>query len=312
AMYLLLIVALPVAYLLLCAYIKTTRRYCKSNVDLTGKTVIVTGGNAGLGFSAARQLASRNARVILACRNPEKAKDAVLKIIGATGNRHVVFRKLDTSSLKSVREFAAQILKEESRLDILINNAGILSNEPILTEDGLQLTYATNHFGSFLLTNLLLKLLKSSKPSRIVNVSSDGHLVGNIYFENMTKPMGIEKRTSYFGSKLANVLFTHELAKRLQGEGVTAYSLHPGLVSSSLIDHWHPILRWFIFNANPWSKTIDEGAQNIVYCAIEEGLEKHSGKYFRNLQVVPTSKKGYNDDVARRLWEVSDTLTQLQ
>ncbi|GAB1603953.1 retinol dehydrogenase 11-like [Argonauta hians] len=311
-MYLLLLGAFFVGYILLCAYVKTTRNFCKSKVDLTGKTVIVTGANAGLGYITARDLASRRARVILACRNPVKAEAAVNKIIAETKNKDVVFRKLDTSSLKSVREFAARILKEEKRLDILVNNAGITTIAPTLTEDGLQVTYATNHFGPFLLTNLLLKLLKSSKPSRIVNVSSDAHYQGKIHFENLKKPMLCEKILAYCGSKLANVLFTFELAKRLQGEGVTTYSVHPGLCSSNLFDNLHPVFRWLLLSANPMAKTIEEGAQNLIYCSVEEGIEQHSGKYFRNLQLVESTKRGYDADVAKKLWEVSESLTELE
>ncbi|XP_014785262.1 retinol dehydrogenase 11 [Octopus bimaculoides] len=302
---------LIVGYLLLCVYLKSTRRYCRSEVDLTGKTVIVTGGNTGLGYITARELASRNARVILACRNAEKAETAVEKIISETGKKNIVSKKLDVSSLKSVREFAEQFLKEESRLDILINNAGIITNDSKLTEDGLQVTYATNHFGPFLLTNLLLERLKASTPSRVVTLSSYGHHFGKIHFENFKIPMLFEGSETYGSTKLANVLFTFELAKRVKEEGVTAYSVHPGLCKSNLFDSFHPILQWILLNLNPFTKSIEEGAQTTIYCAIEKGIEEHSGKYFDNLQVGCANAKGYDAGVAKKLWEVSESLTKL-
>ncbi|KAK3872325.1 hypothetical protein Pcinc_022543 [Petrolisthes cinctipes] len=210
---------------------------CKSLTRLDGKTVIVTGASAGIGKEAARDLARRGARIILACRNLEKAQRVAEEITTDTWNHNVVVRELDVSDLDSVRKFAKEILTTEEHLDILINNAGMAGHpKREVTHDGLELTMATNHYGHFLLTNLLLKLLKKSAPSRIIVVSSVMH---KFCTKLDPEDLNFEKKyysffSSYNQSKLCNVLFTLELADRLKGVGVTANCLHPGAVATDI------------------------------------------------------------------------------
>uniref|UniRef100_A0A3Q3AWC8 Dehydrogenase/reductase (SDR family) member 13b.1 n=1 Tax=Kryptolebias marmoratus TaxID=37003 RepID=A0A3Q3AWC8_KRYMA len=220
-----------VAYIFRCFVV--IGKKCTSKVKLHGKTVIVTGSNTGIGKTTAIDLAKRGARVILACRSKQRGEAALQEIKRESGSNQVVFMQLDLGSLKSVRSFAETFLKSEPRLDILINNAGVLMHGR--TEDGFELMFGVNHLGHFLLTNLLLERLKECGPSRIVNVSSLAQNFGKIDFNCLNSHKALRLGTSftqmfqiYSDSKLCNVLFTYELAKRLQGTNVTCYSLHPG------------------------------------------------------------------------------------
>uniref|UniRef100_A0A8C3M3T5 Uncharacterized protein n=1 Tax=Geospiza parvula TaxID=87175 RepID=A0A8C3M3T5_GEOPR len=212
--------------LLLALLLRAARRSSwdprKCPADLTGKTVIVTGANSGIGKCVAMELARRNARTILACRSRERGQAAVQEIRAATGNPAVLLRLLDTGSLASVRAFAAAVLREEPRLDVLVNNAGVTGLPFAITSEGLEQTFTTNYLGPFLLTNLLLGeyLLKASAPARVVNVSSFWHSVGTAdsgYLTGQRRPGGHD--AAYNSTKLMNVLFTAELARRLQGTG---------------------------------------------------------------------------------------------
>ncbi|KAM6970458.1 retinol dehydrogenase 12-like [Aplochiton taeniatus] len=201
---------------------------------MDGRTVIITGGNTGIGKATALHLASRGARIILACRNQAKAEDAIKHIQRETGSTDLVFMKLDLGSLRSVRAFAETFLKTEDRLDLLINNAGLVGDGR--TEDGYGVQLGVNHLGHFLLTCLLLDRLKRGTGSRIVTLSSMAYRWGHVDFDTLItkKDLGTGRYSwqffkAYCNSKLCNVLFTHELAKRLKGTNVTCYSVHPGL-----------------------------------------------------------------------------------
>ena len=207
---------------------------CKSKARLDGKTVIITGANTGIGLETAVDLAKRNARVILACRSVERGETAAVEVRKRSDNDNVVFVQLDLASLDSVRKFAAKILEEEPRIDILINNAGVLNNTYIKSADGYELTFAVNHLGHFLLTNLLLDRIKEAPSARIVNVSSMGHSMGKIDFDDLNSERSYSRWRSYGTSKLANILFTRSLAKRLKGTRVTANVLHPGAINTEL------------------------------------------------------------------------------
>ncbi|CAN7940846.1 unnamed protein product, partial [Ixodes hexagonus] len=216
----------------------TTGRY-KSSRAMAGKTVIITGGNSGIGKETAKDLARRKARVIIACRNLDKARKAAREIL-EDSQQHVIIKHLDLASFKSVREFANDITTTESRLDVLINNAGIgnTSEEPELTEDKCEPCFQANYLGHFLLTVSLAGLLKSSAPSRVVNVSSHVHHLGSL--DSLEQKMLGASRPSkptavYADSKLAQVVFTRTLARKLKGHGVTVNALHPGVVNTDII-----------------------------------------------------------------------------
>ncbi|XP_033747486.1 retinol dehydrogenase 12-like [Pecten maximus] len=294
-----------------------TTRYYRSQARLFGKTVIITGGNSGIGKETALELAWRGARVILACRNLNKAKQAAQYIKDKTGNYNVDYQYLDLSDLNSVKRFAEHINGSEPRLDILINNAGIASepeNGLTLTSQRFDLIFGTNYVGHFLLTYLLTDLLKISSPSRIINVSSFMHKMHWTPLNFDTGPnregMRYPNLFDYRCSKLANVMHARELAKKLAGTGVTANSLHPGVINSEI---WIPFkskwtyLLFFVWKFVLRHLCLDNrgGAQTSIFLAVDEGVMSVTGKYFSR-SVVSNENKLARDDVAcGRLWNAS-------
>lgn len=303
-------------YLLLRVTVMKMPR-CTSTARLDGKTVIVTGANTGIGKATAMDLARRGARVILACRDEGRAQAAVTDIQRETGSKEVLYMHLDLASLKSVRSFAENFLKKESRLDILINNAGLVIGGK--TEDGFGRMFGVNHLGHFLLTDLLLKRLKECGPSRIVTVSSMAHAWGKMDFNCINAQKDLGKGDSALGllmlyshSKLCNVLFTHELAKRLKGTNVTCYSLHPGAIKTELSRHSN--IWWSLFMAPIFLlffKDVVSGAQTSLHCALQEGIEPLSGRYFSGCAVQNVSAKARDDAAAKKLWEISERFVGL-
>ncbi|XP_028578134.2 retinol dehydrogenase 14 [Podarcis muralis] len=290
---------------------------------MEGKTVIITGANSGLGRAAAAELLRRRARVIMACRDPARAEEAARELraeMGLSsrerggGRGELVVRQLDLASLGSVRRFCQQVLQEESRLDVLINNAGIFQCPYMKTEDGFEMQFGVNHLGHFLLTNLLLGLLKSSAPSRIVVVSSKLYKYGEINFDDLNSELNYNKSFAYSRSKLANILFTRELARRLENTGVTVNVLHPGIVRTNLGRHIHiPLLAKPLFNLVSWAffKTPLEGAQTSIYLASSPEVEGISGKYFGNCKEEQLLPNAMDDLVARKLWDISEVMVGL-
>ncbi|XP_019643816.1 PREDICTED: retinol dehydrogenase 13-like [Branchiostoma belcheri] len=311
--------------LIIVATVVLLRRYfgggvCRSNARLDGKTVVITGGNAGIGKETARDLAKRGARVILACRDPKRAEEAAAEIRKDTGNGNVVVEKLNLASLNSVREFAAKFNADESRLDILINNAGIMTCPQWRTEDGFEMQFGTNHLGHFLLTNQLLDKLKTSAPSRVVTVASSGHAVGHIHFDDINLEESYTPIKAYGQSKLANVLFTKELARKIKGTGVTAYSLHPGGINTGLQRHLGDSYGWWFTLIKPlfagglslFGKTPQQGAQTTIHCAVSEGLETSSGLYFTDCAPKEPIPEAKDEAVAKKLWELSEKMVGLK
>ncbi|XP_005991563.1 retinol dehydrogenase 12 [Latimeria chalumnae] len=287
--------------------------YCSenSNARLDGKTVLITGANTGVGKETMRDLARRGARVIAACRDVSKGEAAVNEIRMDTGNEQIVVRKLDLADTRSIREFADNLLREEKALHILINNAGVMMCPYSKTEDGFEMQLGVNHLGHFYLTYLLLNLLKHSAPARIINLSSLAHNLGWIKFADLQSEKSYNSGIAYCQSKLANVLFTRELARRLQGTKVTANSVHPGTVHSELTRHSFMVsLAWKIFSV--FIKTPMEGAQTSIYCAVAEELESISGKYFSDCSPAFVAPQGRNDETAKRLWDISCKLLAIK
>ncbi|XP_062907355.1 retinol dehydrogenase 12 isoform X2 [Mobula hypostoma] len=284
---------------------------CTSNARLHGKTVVITGANTGIGKETARDLAQRGARVILACRDLTKAEAAAQDIREDTGNKQVIVRELDLANTRSIYQFAENIVKEEKVLNILINNAGVMMCPFMKTSDGFEMQFGVNHLGHFLLTFLLLDLLKNSSPARIINVSSLAHFLGRINFKDLQSENSYDGGLAYCQSKLANILFTRELAKHLKDTKVTVNSVHPGCVRSELTRHssclavvWK-ILTFLI-------KTPKEGAQTSIYCAVTEELDEVSGKHFSDCQPASVAPQGKNDETAKKLWDVSCKLLGIQ
>ncbi|KAM3594990.1 uncharacterized protein V6R79_016627 [Siganus canaliculatus] len=313
---------LLVAALLLGGYVLLTttlfrRSRCKGNAAMAGKTVIITGGNTGIGKATAMHLARKGARVILACRNQGKAEAAIADIQQETGSCDVLYMQLDLASLKSVRRFTEIFLKTESRLDLLINNAGLVADGR--TEDGFGVQFGVNHLGHFLLTVLLLERLQEAGGGRVVTVSSMAHCWGQVDCEALAanRHLGTGRYSwqffqAYCNSKLCNVLFTHELAKRLRGTAATCYSVHPGVVRTELSRH---VSLWQKVFIEPVAQLLfldpEAGAQTTLHCCLQEGIEPLSGRYFSCCAVQEVGVRARDDVVARKLWEVSEKLCGL-
>lgn len=286
---------------------------CKSTKRMDGKTVIITGANSGIGKETARKLASLGARVIMACRNLETAKEAQEDIVKTSGNSNVILKKLDLSSQKSVREFAADINKTEKQLNVLIHNAGMaLAIRSHQSVDGIELTMATNHYGPFLLTHLLIDLLKKTAPSRIVIVASELYKLSSVNLNNLN-PVNLKPSAYlYYVSKFANIYFCRELAKRIAGSGVTANCLHPGMIDSGI---WRnvpfPLNYPMKLITRGFFKTVEQGAQTTIHLAISEEVEGVSGKYFMDCKEAALNASAMDDEKATKLWEESAKLVKL-
>ncbi|CAH2087703.1 unnamed protein product [Euphydryas editha] len=282
---------------------------CENDVQLHGKVALVTGATSGSGLETARNLAKRGARVIIASRNAAKLSDAKADIIKTSGNENIVTRTVDYESLQSVRNFAHEMYLFEPRLNILINNVGAIALEDRLTSDNLHLMMQVNYFGVFLLTFLLYPLMKSSAPSRIVNVSSLAILLGYIDLDHVNDVGGFTFKY-YANAKLADVLFTVEMNKRIQGSGVNVYSMDPGLIKSD-----------FFRNSNNtfWKSFLNAGLMLVgrspvrtalmpVFLAVDPRVANASGKHFRDCAEFYSSWFSNDAVLTKRLWEESKRL----
>ncbi|XP_076313798.1 retinol dehydrogenase 14-like [Tachypleus tridentatus] len=293
---------------------------CKSKRLMKGKTVIITGCNSGIGKATAKELAAREARVILACRNEAKAREAVQDIRKVTASGELIIKELDLSSMASVRRFVKDILNSENRIDVLINNAGVFQCPYLLTEDGFEMQMCVNHLGHFLLTNLLLDKMEESSPSRIVVVTSVVYKRGIIDFGDFHSKQKYDKRLSYCNSKLANVLFVKELHRRLQLKGdnfrrIHVYAVSPGMVWTNLGRYvktsWLKMILLLPL-ALLFVKMPSQGCQTVLHCAISEEVEDESGKYYRDCKEETYSQNAQDEKIAEKLWELSERLTGLK
>lgn len=277
--------------------------------SMHGKVCLVTGATSGIGRVTAGALAARGATVVITGRTPAKAQEAVAQITGETGNDSIHYLLADFVDLQQVEEMAAAFKERYNRLDVLVNNAGTYFNRRHI-KDGIEMTFLVNHLAPFLLTNLLLEVLKASAPARIITVSSDAHKYDQMNFDDLSFKRGYFGMRAYARSKLANILFTYELARRLSGTGVTANVVHPGQVATNIwrtnFGIFGPLLKWLIGLS---ALTPEEGADTVIYLASSPEVEGVSGKYFVKRQAVPSSPLSYDEGVARRLWEVSKALT---
>ncbi|XP_046753175.1 uncharacterized protein LOC124416289 [Diprion similis] len=305
-------------------------RSCQSTARLVGRTVVITGANTGIGKETARDLYRRGARVVLACRDLNKANAAIEEVksvppsnptreqfVGDPGE--VVAYKLDLNSLASVRECAKHISTTESAVHILINNAGVMMCPKGLTEDGFETQLGTNHLGHFLFTLLLLpKIIQSRKDSepcsRIINVSSMAHERGDINFNDLMSEKSYSPMQAYNQSKVANVLFTRELARRLKEAnitGINVYTLHPGVIKSELGRHLGAGSRFLLGIFRPFLKNVEQGAQTTIHCAVDEEAAKETGLYYKECAPTSPSSVALDDAKAARLWDTSIKLVGL-
>lgn len=276
---------------------------------MAGKTVLVTGATAGIGRVAARELARRGARVVVVGRSRERCDSTVESIRGETGNLDVEALVADLSSQAEVRRLAREFLDRHARLDVLLNNAGAFFSKRRTSVDGLELTLALNHMAYFLLTDLLLDPLRASAPSRVVNVASEAHrLVSKFDFDD---PQGEKKYGGwhvYGQSKLANILFTTELARRLAGTGVTANCLHPGFVASNF-SAGNGAMGWIMRRAaSLFAISTEDGAKTSVYLASSPEVEGVTGRYFAREKPAEPTRAAVDEVAAGRLWSLSESL----
>ncbi|XP_075413363.1 retinol dehydrogenase 11-like [Tenrec ecaudatus] len=285
---------------------------CSTN--LTGKTAVVTGANSGIGKFVSQELACRGARVILVCRNREQGEQVLAEIQAASGNNHLLLGLADLSSLASIRSFVRWLLQEVSEIHLLINNAGVCGiPEKTLTPEGLDVTFATNYVGPFLLTNLLRGALEKAGSARVVNVSSYRQNYGYIDEDHLTGAGGpLAFNQSYDCSKLLLTTFTGELARRLQGTGVAVNSLNPGVIYTSIMRNlpWHYRLPFWLLSF--FLKAPKHGAIPVLYLSLAEELDGISGKYFNSSCIVTLPAKPARDPwVAQHLWDATVRLTNL-
>ncbi|MFN8578324.1 MAG: SDR family oxidoreductase [Candidatus Sericytochromatia bacterium] len=280
--------------------------------NLDGKICIVTGANSGVGKVTALELAKMGAEVIMVCRNQKKGEEALDEILIKSKNNKVKLMLCDFSSQKSIRAFVDEFKSKYDKLHILVNNAGLIIPERKLTEDGIELTFAINHIGYFLTTNLLLDLLKNSAPSRIVNVASDAHKAGHINFNDINYENNKYKSMNvYCDSKLANILFTKELAKRLKGTNVTANCLHPGVVNTNFANDYAEKFGFIAKIVKSFLITPEKGAETQIYLASSSEVEGITGEYFDKKKIKTPSKEARDPEIAEKLWKISERMTNL-
>jgi len=273
--------------------------------------VMITGANSGIGRAASLALAKMGATLVMVARNKERGEAARSEIIRKSQNNSVDLLLADLSSLESVRQLATDFKKKYSRLDVLINNAGLFNQRRRVTADGYENTFATNYLASFLLTNLQLDLLRASAPSRIINVSSVGHYNGHINFDDLNLEEEYGGWKAYGQSKLALVLFTHELAKKLQGTGVTVNAVHPGTVATKIWSRPFGPVGFIMALPKLFMTSPEKGAETIVYLASSSDAKGLNGEYLVKLKVKKSSDESYDEEIAQRLWDVSAKLTRL-
>ena len=270
---------------------------------------MITGASAGIGRATALALAGQGATLFLVCRDRARGEQTIADIRRHTGSDRAHLLLADLSSQQSIRQLARDFLASRSPLHVLVNNAGVVNTRRTVTVDGLETVFAVNHLAYFLLTQLLLDRLKESAPARIVNVASDAHRFGTMNFDDLGGERRYRPMRIYGQSKLANVLFTYELARRLEGSKVTVNCLHPGSVSTGLGANNGALARIVIGLLRPFFRTSEQGAATSVSLASAAEVEGISGKYFRDCREVRSSKASYDLAAAQRLWELSERMT---
>lgn len=276
---------------------------------MKGKVCLVTGGTSGIGLETAGGLAELGATVIITGRNEEIGQQIVQDIKARTGNGFIELLISDFSSQKEVHKLADQIKNRYDKIDVLINNAGLYQPEHTLTKDGVEMTLAVNYLAPFLLTNLLLDLLRKGNPSRIINVSSSFHKGGKLFFDDVNFNENYSGMQAYKNTKLALIMFTYKLARELKGQGITVNTVHPGIVKTNL-----PRQREFyslLLKAIPFFITAKKGAETSVYLAHSAEVKDNTGKYFVKKKPRKTKPITYDKEIQNKLWELSKELTNI-
>ncbi len=279
--------------------------------NISDKTVLITGANSGLGKAAALGLAGQGAHVVMACRNRKRGEKARAEIVKATGSQRVDLIVADLSTTTGVRGLADEFRSSHERLDVLMNNAAILTGTRHVTAEGHELQFFVNHLAYFMLTHLLLDMLTANAPSRIINLTSTAHSSGTIDFNDIQYEKHYKGYKAYARTKLMNMVFTYELARRLEGSGVTANCVHPGVIHTNLLRNFSFVLNAMFSLLRVFFKNPGEGAQTPIYLAASPEVSDVTGKYFKYCRTLGSSEESNDPDVQRRLWKVSESLTGL-
>lgn len=278
--------------------------------EMKDKICIVTGANSGIGKVTAIDIAKKGAKLIMVCRSKERGQEALDDVVKLSGNENVELMLADMSSQKSILEFTKSFKEKYDRIDVLLNNAGLIVGERKITEDGFESTFATNHMGYFLTTKWLMDIIKESKSARIVNVASEAHRAGDIsFFNDINCEKGYNSMRVYGQSKLYNIIFTYELDKRLKADGVTnvtANCLHPGVIASNFGSSGGTLMKFAVKLARPFLQTNDQGAETQIYLSTSPDVEGISGKYFDKKRPVKSSRISYDEKLWEKLWEISE------
>jgi len=277
-----------------------------------GKVVLITGGTSGIGKAAATALAGMGATVVITGRNEERGKRALQEIRKESGNDGVELILADLTVQDEVRRLAEELRERHNQLEVLVNNAGLVLSERTETPDGIETQLAINHLAPFLLTNLLLDLLKESAPSRIVTVSSDAHRWAKIDLDDLQSRKRYRGMQVYGKTKLANIMFTYELAERLEGTGVTANCMHPGGVNTNFGNNQGGPVNLLFRLFKPFMRSPEQGADTLIYLASSPEVEGMTGKYLADRKVKAASDAAYDETTRKRLWEASEELTGLK
>jgi NAD(P)-dependent dehydrogenase (short-subunit alcohol dehydrogenase family) len=277
--------------------------------DMKDKVCMVTGANSGIGKIVSMEMARMGAHVVMVCRNMESGEQARSEIVKNSGNENVELFLADFRSLKSVRDMASEYKANHKRLHVLLNNIAIIPTKRRVTPDGFEEQFEVNHLSHFLLTHLLLDTIKASAPSRIINTSSGIHVRAKIDFEDLQFESRYNSHRVYGNTKLMNILFTYELARRLRGTRVTANAYTPGFSKTRLDREYSSFMRGMV---SLMAKKPEKGAQTAIYLATSQEVETISGKYFQNKKTIESSQLSYDKEVGSRLWNISEKLTGLE
>jgi retinol dehydrogenase 14 len=279
---------------------------------MKGKIILLTGFTSGIGKATAIQLAGTGATLGLVCRNLEKGEEVAHELVRSSGNSALHLFTADLSSQKEIRKVAEEIRSTFDHIDILINNAGAIQPKRILTVDCIETTFATNHLAYFLLTHLLLDLLKASPSGRIINLASEAQKMGTINFEDLNYQFGFTPIRAYSQSKLANIIFTYELSRHLAGTNITVNCMHPGVVRTNFgktLDGFFIKLLFPLFRS--FMRTPEKGAETLVWLATSDEAQRYTGMYFKNKKPIRSQSLSYDANITQRLWNISCRLTSI-
>ncbi|HKK45707.1 MAG TPA: SDR family oxidoreductase [Balneolaceae bacterium] len=282
-------------------------------MDLKNKLCIVTGANSGIGKEIVRAFARQGAYVIMICRNEKRALKAQQELIQDTGHSGIEVMLADLALQHDIRSVAKKTADKFNKIDVLVNNAGLISGKREETIDGIERTLAVNHLAPFLLTNLLLDQLKKAAEARVINVASEAHRYGVPFFdlENLQLKTGYKPMVAYGFSKLCNILFTRELAKRCEDSSITTNCLHPGVVGTGLAEEASLSMKILYTIGRPFMRSPRKGAETTIYLATSNEVQNISGKYFKDKKIASPASIATDDELAKKLWDISAGLTNL-